>query len=88
MQSLVVSADEGDHGEEELEEEDEDGVGGAAPLRQVFRARLQLGQLDLQERNSIGELGLRNLNFYSNFGPHLTLQRMAAAYVTPWIRLV
>ena len=48
MQSLVVSADEGDHGEEELEEEDEDGVGGAPPLWQVFRARLQLGQLDLQ----------------------------------------
>ena len=44
---LVVCADERDHGQEELEEQDEDGVAGAAPLRQVFRARLQLGQLYL-----------------------------------------
>ena len=48
--SLVVSADEGDHGEEELEEQDEDGAAGAPPLRQVFRARLQLRQLYLQIR--------------------------------------
>ena len=46
---LVVCADERDHGQEELEEQDEDGVAGATHLGRVLRAGLHLGQLNLLE---------------------------------------
>ena len=44
LADLVVSADERDHGEQELEEQDEDGVACAARLREVLGARLEVGQ--------------------------------------------